>query len=293
MNLGIGTVQFGLPYGISNTEGQPNAIEVKNILMLALQYGIKVIDTAHLYGSSEQVLGESFGDDNSFEIVTKTPSFSDNITSQDAIVLRETFFESLAKLQQKSVHGLLIHNSKHLLTAKSHFLWDEMVSLKEAGFIKKIGVSVYAPEELSLILDNFPIDIVQLPLNVFDQRFIQTGMLKRLHAMGIEIHVRSVFLQGLLLMDLEQVPQKFEPIKKSLMQYREHIFAEGLTPVQAALAFAYGIKEIDHIIIGITSVRQLQELIQAVSLVNQPSLAFDHFACFDERMINPSQWKFL
>ncbi|MHB8840889.1 MAG: aldo/keto reductase [Candidatus Aquicultor sp.] len=290
MKLGLGAVQFGLDYGISNQEGQTLPEEVIKILEVAGRGGIRVIDTASLYGTSEETLGTALSDSQSFSIVTKTPQFKkDRITPGDAQLLEDTFYQSLSKLRQSSLYGLLIHNADDLLTENGQFLIDRMVALKGRGLVEKIGVSVYTAEHIDRVIEKYRVDLVQLPVNVFDQRLINSGHLQKLRDLGVEVHARSAFLQGLLLMEPDHIPSYFNAIKEHFQTYHKAISRMGLSPVQAALGFVMGLDEIDSVICGVNNHRQLQEICSDVKPLAKEQ--FTEFAITNTSIINPSEWR--
>lgn len=291
MKLGLGTVQFGLDYGISNKHGMPPTNQVKEILAHAHESGIRVLDTAMLYGKSEEVLGVSLSPSHSFDIVTKTLQFKKpQINQNDAKKLTEAFEVSLTKLGKKSVYGLLIHHADDLLAKGGEYLMEAMLSLKASGAVKKIGVSVYDSNQIEQILERYSVDLVQLPINVFDQRLLMNGNLKALKNAGIEIHARSIFLQGLLLMPVEQMPDFFSPIKSLATSYNKFLSSHDITPLQGALSFAQQCEEIDSVILGVSSIDELTEIIAAWNSAPELNIDFSHYACADTRMINPAQW---
>lgn len=292
MNIGIGTVQFGLDYGIANKQGKTSHEEVVRILEYAQSESVKVLDTASLYGTSEEVLGDCLVDSHQFKIVTKTPAFKKaKIILEDALHLRSNFEGSLHKMGQDKVYGLLIHHADDLLAEGGEYLMEAMLELQAQGKIAKLGVSVYIGEQIDRILDKFKINLIQLPVNVFDQRLIAGGQLSLLKSNGIEIHARSIFLQGLLLMPLEQIADYFEPMKQRIRNYQQYLKSSHLSLLQGALAFASMCKEIDHAIIGVCSLKELQEIMGALRSLPQQQLDFSRFAYQDEQMINPALWK--
>lgn len=292
MKIGLGTVQFGLDYGVSNPQGITLAREVKDILTLAWKSGITILDTAVSYGISEEVIGQSVPEGTSFKIVTKTPLFKkDRINKADASRLKETFLRSLKRVKQPAIYGLLIHHANDLLVPGGPYLWQAMEALKAAGFVKKIGVSVYSPREVEELSEKYHLDLIQLPVNVFDQRMIQGGYLRNLKDLGIEIHSRSVFLQGLLLMLPEEQPAYFNSVRPIMIKYSEALKKQGISPLTAALAFVYKQQEIDHILVGVNDRDQLRKILNAISNFH----GFDHidfldYAMIDESIINPSLW---
>lgn len=290
MKLGLGTVQFGMDYGISNPAGKTPPDEVDKILDVAVLNRIRIVDTAALYGTSEQALGASLPADHGFSVVTKTPVYqNENITADSARLLEQTFQRSLRRLRLAAVYGLLAHHADDMLSAGGNLLFEKMEELKQRGLVTKIGVSVYCAEQIERILDRYSIDLIQLPLNVFDQRLLHSGHLAKLKEIGVEIHVRSVFLQGLLLMEPANLPAFFNSFRQYLARYREAMECQGLSPLQAALGFAAGLDSVDAIICGVQNHQQLEDIC-AVLKPCDTSL-FTPFGVTDEAIINPSQWR--
>lgn len=210
MKIGLGTVQFGLPYGVSNATGMTDEIEVGRILDYAGSRGVRVLDTAAAYGKSEEVLGYRLPAAALFHIVTKTSPFRGNCIDDSAITaIDQRFKSSLENLRRNAVYGLLVHHAGDMLKEGGERLAAWLIEQKVSGKAVKVGVSVYDRDTLDAILQKIDIDMVQLPLNIFDQRFLANGYLAELKAAGIEIHVRSAFLQGLLLMEPSTLPSFF------------------------------------------------------------------------------------
>lgn len=294
MKLGLGTVQFGLDYGITNRQGQTPLPEAARIMDLADQEGIEIIDTAALYGESEEVLGKCLKAWHNFKIVTKTPKFAGKpITHNDARLLEDTFAQSLAKMGLPSLYGLLIHHSEDLLAPNGEILMESLLKIKQQGLVKKIGASVYTGQQIDTLLDKYnTIDIIQLPVNVFDQRLLQSGHLSKLKLANIEIHARSVFLQGLLLIPPSELPDYFAPIKSHIVHYHKTLQSYGLSPLQGALGFVLNLEQVDVVLCGVNNSRQLQDICG----VAKKKLMIDNFKQFavqDECMLNPSLWKVL
>jgi aryl-alcohol dehydrogenase-like predicted oxidoreductase len=291
MKLGIGTAQFGLDYGISNPDGKTSPGEVAKILEVAAKHGIRVIDTAPAYGTSEDVLGISLPPSHDFHIVTKTPRFSSlAITSKDVQLLEETFYHSLSKLRQTSMYGLLVHHVDDLFADKSEILMKKVIEFKRQGLVQKIGVSVYTGEQIDRVLKNYSIDLIQLPINILDRRLINSGYLKKIKKQGIEIHARSIFLQGLLLMEPESLPQHFDSIREHLQHYHSLLVERGISRVEAALSFVCEMEEVDQVLFGVNNCQQLQEAIIS-SYKSFTNLDFSKFAIEDITILNPSAWK--
>jgi aryl-alcohol dehydrogenase-like predicted oxidoreductase len=294
MKLGIGTAQFGLDYGISNPNGKTPPKEVARILDVAVRSGVCLLDTAPAYGTSEEVLGKTLPQESFFEIVTKTPIFSQSVLNRDRTkILEDTFYQSLERLNQSFLYGLLIHRAEDLLADGGEQLLEKMLELKEKKLVKKVGVSVYSSEQINRIISKYSPDLIQVPINIFDQRLLFDGTLRKLKNLEIEIHARSIFLQGLLLMLPEQLPPYFNSIEAHHKNYSDTLHQYGISPVQAAIAFVKGLDEVDRIIVGINHLNQFKEVIRAANTVKnlEPGF-FDDFAISDESILNPSYWEF-
>ncbi|MDH3892465.1 MAG: aldo/keto reductase [candidate division Zixibacteria bacterium] len=290
--LGLGTVQFGCDYGITNPSGQVSFQEVERILGRAATLGIKVLDTAALYGLSEETLGSILGPEHPFRIVTKTSKVaSDIVSDSDAAELARTFDRSLTRLNQASIYGLLLHDANDLLKPGGARLLDALHGLKRDGRVTKIGVSVYTPKQIDNVLALFTPDLIQLPLNVLDQRLISGGHLKRLRRGGVEIHARSVFLQGLLLMKPQAVDSYFEPMRIRLESFHNDMTAMDTTPLQGALQFALSRVEVDTVLVGVCSRSELEEIRTAEIHPASADIDFSRWAFNDPRFIDPSKWR--
>lgn len=286
--LGIGSVLFGMDYGLTKSK-QVSLQEVRKILALAEEHGVELIDTAPSYGESERVLGKSLRENHGFKIVTKTIKFSQSqITKTLVERLQKCVLQSLHDLKQRNVYGLLFHQSNDLFKQGGEQLYLEIKKLKERGVVNKIGVSVYTAQEIDQILHNYDINLIQLPINVLDQRLLYSGHLKELKKRNIEIHARSVFLQGLLTMPVWELPKKFDPIVPVLAKYHRYLHEAGYSPIEGAIQFVKGIAEIDYMILGINSSFQLLDIIQAYN--KEISFDYTHFSCHDEQIIDPRNW---
>lgn len=271
--IGIGSVQFGLPYGISNTTGQTHPDEVATILEFAFSKGIHIIDTASAYGNSEAVIGML--NVNRFLLVSKfmPPKEGETITS--------LLDKSLDLLKADSLYGYLAHRPLELLQAKN--IWQELQELKSAGKIKKIGFSLNTPEEYhQLELAGFKPDLVQVPYNYFDNRFKDT--LIKLKSEGCEVHTRSAFLQGLFFTETDKLSSFFDELKPTLLNLREN-FNDQL---QAAL-LNYVMQQdfIDVVIMGVENVDQLKANLQ--NLDSAPNLEPLNIP-FSEELLMPVHW---
>jgi aryl-alcohol dehydrogenase-like predicted oxidoreductase len=287
--IGLGTVQFGLDYGITNRAGRVSAEEAGAILALASARGIDTIDTARTYGDAERVVSDRWPSGACFRIVTKPGEFSRATDGPSAVaLLRSNFERSLATLGRADVHGLLVHHTGDLLGPFGSDLWDAMEDLKASGCVSRIGASVYDPEQIDRILDLYPIDIVQLPFNALDRRLVDGGQLERLARVGVEIHARSVFLQGVLLN--EDLPAGLEPLRAPIGQL-DRAFAElGLSRLEGVLAAALARTEISRFIVGVTSAAELGAILDAEEKIGGMALQLPASSEIDPRYLSPARW---
>jgi aryl-alcohol dehydrogenase-like predicted oxidoreductase len=293
--LGLGTVQLGLPYGVSNTVGQTPISEARDILSAAKSHGVRYLDTARAYGTSEEVLGELTKGSESFRIITKLPPLPTNIQNESEIRawVKDNINSSLAALRIPSAYGVLIHNP---LDAVSSFAKHIIAGLRECvelGLVSNIGVSIYDRDQIDRVTDSFRIDIVQVPVNIFDQRLLKDNTLYKLKSDGIEIHARSIFLQGLLLMRPEDAPSYFDPIRAKLISFHRSCEAWGVSPVVAGLNFVKTLP-IDVGLIGVNTHLQFKEIVESYEreLSGQALSDFGSFEIRDPNFVNPALWRF-
>lgn len=286
--IALGTAQFGLPYGISNTHGQVDRTEIDKIWQVARGANITLLDTAIAYGNSEENIGatESIG----FDIVTKLPPLPSAETPATQWVHTQ-IEKSLTKLKRNSVYGLLLHNPADLLAANGDQLLAALVNLKQEGLIEKFGVSIYAPTELDSLfsrIPNFMPDIVQAPFNVIDQSIASSGWLTRLSEMNIEIHIRSVFLQGLLLQQPNERSVAFSKWSPVFAQFDSWSSAQQTSPLAACLGHVLSYPEVSRVIIGVTSANELRQIITASS--GDHVRAPQSLQVTDVDLIQPMNW---
>ena len=286
MKLTLGTAQFGLDYGVANAIGQVNKEETLEILTFAKQAGINTLDTAIGYGDSEKRLGQAgIG---SWNIITKLPEV--NVEHSDINYwVNSQINNSLLRLNVLSVYGILLHRPLQLLEKNGSQLWNSLKGLKERSITKKIGFSVYSPDELDKLWKaGFIPDIVQAPYNVFDQRLKDSGWLSKLNDNKVEVHTRSVFLQGLLLMPSDKRPKYFSKWNNLFNEWDLWLKTDNISGLEAALNFALSEYLIDKIIVGVDNKTQLSEVISASKKYTLcvPKI----LNTTDEKLINPSLW---
>lgn len=285
--LALGTVQFGLAYGIANQGGAVVLTEAAAILEQAKTLGIDTLDTAVAYGESETVLGR-LGTEG-FTIVTKLPSLPLDCADAGAWV-REQLQVSLARLGTAHLSGLLLHRPADLHGEQGGALYNALVEARSSGMVEKIGVSIYDPFELDVLCAHYDFDLVQAPFNILDTRMVDSGWADRLQQRGIELHLRSALLQGLLLMPADKRPQRFDRFASVWECWEAWLRASGLTPVQACIRAALACPHASKVVVGVDSRAHLLE-IAAAARGSLPALPA--WPPFDPALVNPSAWKSL
>lgn len=284
--LAIGTAQFGLDYGIANQTGKIRFDEAQAIISLAKEAGINTLDTATAYGVSEKVLGD-IGID-SWKVVTKLPTLPTDCTNVMDWV-QKTVLESLDRLKIEKLYALLLHRPLQLLDKEGSNLFDSLSKMKSSGLVEKIGFSIYSPQDIDMLWENFQPDIIQSPFNILDQRLQTSGWLDKLYSCGVEIHARSVFLQGLLLLNFDNRPDKFNRWDDLWKNWHCWLKKEKLSPLQTALGFVLSNEKIHRIVVGMDSIKQLKEILSAAKKI--PARRFpENLAITDENLLNPSLW---
>ena len=285
MKIALGTVQFGMEYGVANKAGRVPLAEVKSILELAASKGIDTIDTAIAYGDSETVLGEAGA--KQWRVVTKLPAIPDEVTDITTWVTKQ-IEASLNRLGISQLHGVLLHRPDQLLGKHGKSLAYALQHIKALGYTRKIGISTYSPEEIENIKGALHLDLIQAPLNIFDRRLIKSGCAKRLKDQGTEVHVRSTFLQGPLLIQQSKRPEKFKRWNPLWTVWHKWLEDSSLTAVQACLAYVMSAKEVDRVVVGVDSLTQLREILTS-SHTHLGTLP-DWDQLVDADLINPSCW---
>jgi aryl-alcohol dehydrogenase-like predicted oxidoreductase len=276
--LGIGTVQFGQAYGVSNHRGQVPFEEARAILTRATQAGIGLLDTAANYGVAEDVLSQL--DTSAFRMVSKTIQAAQGV---EAVVARAR--RSVKTLGR--VDLLLVHAVSDLLGSQGAELWRALQALKAEGAVGGIGISAYVADNPVGLAERFRPDAMQVPFSLMDQRLLHDGSLARLKALNVEVHARSLFLQGLLFLDTP--PKNLAYAAPMLAAVRKRIADGAATPLEAALAFVLSRPEVDVAVIGVTARHQLDQILDIIAM---PPPDIDWAACAldDARVLTPSLW---
>jgi len=285
LHLALGTAQFGLDYGISNHSGKVCEDEARLILNKAKGAGVDTLDTAISYGDCEAVLGRLGVED--WKVVTKLPA--QNLqTSNLADEVVDSVRDSLQRLGTDRLHGLLLHRPLQLLEPGGEALLAGLESCREEGLVRRIGISVYGPDEIEAIWPLFLPDLVQTSLNVLDRRVLESGWMKRMNEEGVEVHARSTFLQGLLLIPSDRRPSYFSRWGDLFSRWDLWLEESGISPLAACLGFSLAQEGVDKVLVGLESVSQLEEVLREA---DRPSVAVpDSIVSNDPDLIDPSRW---
>ena len=288
--LVLGTVQLGMPYGIANTTGKPDLECACAIVKAAIDVGVTRFDTAQAYGDSEEVLGRVFDRLKPGEKICVYSKLHPGLDLCREDVIRRSVEESLRKLGVNRLEGLLLHHEDGLR------YWDKglgraLRGLVGEGRVKSIGASFYTPQQALAALDIDGIDLIQVPANILDRRFEDAGVFRKARTLNKQVFVRSVFLQGLLLMPLERVPS----FLKAAIPYLEHIektaSVSGLTRQELALAYALRRYPDARVIFGAESRAQVMENMRALNSPVVMDVDHDIFRNVPENILNPACWQ--
>lgn len=281
----LGTAQIASSYGLNN-KTIFNFSEKEKIIHQAFKNGIRTIDTAIAYEKSEEVLGRI--GINNWNIITKIPTFK-NHKSEMRTWVKQEIDKSMHRLRISKLEALLFHNSDQVSEIDKIDLYSEVKKIQDEGFINKIGFSIYNLEQAEFLIDNFEFQILQIPYNIFDRRFEEAVFLKKCREKNIEIHVRSIFLQGLLLMNLNQIPMKFKKWDNLFQQWHSFLNENKINALDACLASVLNNDNFNKIIIGIDNINQLEEI--SLSIQNLKNLKIpEYLSSNDLNLINPQNW---
>lgn len=300
--LTLGTAQLGIHYGISNKIGVPPREESLKIIDYAICHGIDSLDTASKYGNSEALIGEYIEfqcvekNGTPPSVITKIPSVHSNnlLTFNERYqFIEKTILDSLSRLKLSQLDCCLLHDPIDMIAHHGEVV-QHLLELKKKHLVKKIGVSIYEPEEAEKVIELDCFDVIQIPINIFDQRLIRTNLLNKLYKSNIEIYARSIYLQGLLLMPPCELPDNLKDAKMYLEHLEVIAKKEGLSIMEIALLYIRDLPEIAKIIIGCET---MEQLIYNLRIINLPPLTksivneiHDSFQDLPDKIIDPRKW---
>ena len=290
MKLGLGTVQFGLDYGYTNKNGIPTEKEIKRIFDCALKNGVSYIDTANLYGNAEEIIGKFLPNKNHVKVITKTPKFSAKIIGTKELKdLEESLSSSLNKLKINKLYALLVHSSKDLHKDKGYLIYKKLVEFKDRNIIKNIGISCYSQQEVKKIIARYNIDLLQIPINILNQNMLESNFLDFLKEKKIEIHARSILLQGLLAEEIKKGMYPKKVIEEKVVNLKKYLKEKKISMIQASIKFVSQLNQVDVGVFGVLNDKQLLEIIE-IHQSNIEKISLQKYALFRDENVNPSNW---
>ncbi len=280
MKILIGTAQFNNNYGIHQQNKNFNFKQKFFLIKYAKKKGIKWIDTAPNYKDAETELGNIGVRD--FNIITKLPKIKNNILKKNYLLSKTE--ESLSKLKIKKLYGILVHDLKDINNKHREKYIKELKYLKKINLVKKVGISLYNINDLQKILKFWKPDLIQVPYNVIDRRLNNKKILKIIKKNKIEIHARSIFLQGLLIKRSKK--RKLQKWNLLFNRWFSWCKKNKLKPYEAAYLFVKKNKNINKIIIGFDNISQIKKILQIKKRINN----FPDLECKDKMLINAFNW---
>ena len=282
MKIILGTSNFGAPYGISNPRRKISAQEIKKTLEIAKFNNISFLDTAHNYKNSEKIIGK-ITNESDFKIITKLPKISHNLSLIESYIKK-----SLIRLKRKKLYAVLVHSIDDLNSPNLENILSELNKLKKKKLIKKIGVSVYKVDNLSKIIRKNKIDIVQFPSSIFDIRFLKKNFLYKLKIKKIEILVRSIFLQGVIFLNITKLKKLFKKDSKKIIEFKEEFNNDRDKMINYCINFIRSYKDIDGIVVGVKESKNLMQIISN----NKKGLIknVNKYAIHNENILIPYNW---
>ena len=281
----VGSANFNQKYGVKKNFIKKN--EIKKLFNLAAKNKIKVIDTSPLYKESEKIIGQI--NNNRFKVISKIPKKPKNIKKKEIVDwLKKSAINSLANLKIKKFECLLLQDANSLLSKNGKEIYKGMRSIKKSEITSKIGISIYDFKTLGQIINRFKFDLVQAPLNIFDQRLIETGWLNKLKKRKIEVHVRSIFLQGILLLGRDQLPKKIKKFDRDWIKWENWLKLKNLKALQACSLFIFNQNKLDGVVIGFNNQNQLNQILKIQKMKNFVS-EFD-LNIKNNKLKDPRKW---
>ena len=283
--IALGTANFGSNYGISNHDGKLNYEVVAEIMKFAFKSGIRTLDTASAYGDCHEVLGRI--GTSGWEIVSKIPAIP--LDCKDVTrFLTEKFEKTLENLRVERIQGLLLHNSGDLLARYSDEVFSCLKGFRSQQLVSKVGVSIYDPTCLKDITERYEVDLIQGPINIFDNQIDESGWLDRLANLGIEFHARSIFLQGLLLSPEIQANKFFSQWGSLFLDFNNWVRHSKSSALEKCLSHVRSFQKASGVLIGVDSVEQVYDVVAAMS--HKPERAPSFTSPNLETLMNPSRW---
>jgi aryl-alcohol dehydrogenase-like predicted oxidoreductase len=290
--LVLGTAQLGMNYGIANRTGKPDFKTAQAIIRTAWEAGVCEFDTAQAYGQSEQVLGrclKSIGITNKAKIISK---FDPNIDHLDRAALNNALTKSLNNLEIESLYGLMLHR-EDMLDFWETRLEKHFMGMIDSGLVGHVGVSVYSPERAIQALNTEGISMIQIPTNIIDKRFEKAGVFQIADDLRKTIYIRSIFLQGLLLMSIDSLPQHMRFAASALKRLTEFTQDVCLTAKELCIGYIKHAFLNSRLVFGVETLAQVKENLRCWNTAWSLELTQriqTEFKDVDKMILNPSLW---
>lgn len=281
--IALGGAQFGLNYGVSNTAGKLGDSQARELLSTAWRAGIDMLDLAPAYGDAEMRVAAARPGEATFRIISKTKVGGAPLDEIEAQA-RES-----ARLAGGKLDALLVHHARELDGARGAALWQLLRRLKDQGVTARIGFSAYCEDAPLRLAERLRPDVVQAPASFLDQRLVRDGSISRLKEIGVEVHIRSIFLQGLVFLTSGRLPARLAHLAPRLEAIRDRISKANMTPLQAALAFGLHCTGADRLVVGVTTPTELAEILAAAT-PQAPTLDWSALRLDDDWALTPSNW---
>ena len=279
----LGSANFDQKYGI--TKNLIKKKQIEKLLSIAFKNKIKRIDTSPDYSKSEKIIG--LLNNNRFKIISKIPKKPKKISKQNISKwVMENVMNSLSILKIKKLECLLLQDANSLLGKNGKEIYRSIKNIKSRNLTTKIGISIYDFKTLGKILKNFKFDLIQIPFNIFDQRLITEGWLRSLKKKKIEVHARSIFLQGTLLLKKNELPKYLKKFGKHWSIWENWIKKNKLNPLQACLLFVLNQKEIDGIVLGCDNINQFNQILK----VKKNNFLMPKFNITNSQLLDLRKW---
>jgi len=296
----LGTVQIGMNYGIANVDGKPEFNSAINLLKYAWNNGINTFDTSPSYGNCEEVIGSFINSEikekENLIIVSKVPKIEDleKISYENLLtIIKKHVNDSLKALHIEKFPFYLIHDSQALFL-NNGIIVQCLEEIKKEGLIENIGISIYTPEEVEISLTFKEINSIQVPINIFDHRLINTGLLKSLKKQNYTIFARSIYLQGLFFLSPKNLPKNLEIAREPLIKLQKISKDYSIDITKLALLFIRDLPEINSVVIGAEKIEQIKQNLEISSETPLEDEIYnritEEFSELSENIINPSLW---
>ena len=281
----LGTAQFGAGYGVTNSVGRLSDEAVRELTRRALARGVGLFDTAANYDDAQSRLGGALAAaGGGGEVITKFSLPASGEATEEGIV-----GASLRSLAGAPVHGILLHRVEDLRDPRFEGALRILRAARADGVVSRIGVSIYDESDLATAVEVFAdLDLIQIPGSVLDRRLLDSPALAALHANGVEVHVRSAFLQGLLLADPATLAPRFAPLVPQLVELRRVAEGYGIPLVNLLVQQLRDHPVTDAVVIGATAVSELDEALDAFESGERDRV---DLAPLPVEVVDPRMWR--